>query len=132
MEEYPSLEPSITLSGNVKKVDVHSNSSVQLFDIHYYKINCRLFDFRGGKATVFEGGVRVPAFLYGPKSLFPKSVDYDGIFHISDFYPTLLNMIGKQHILNSQHHKTLDGISQFEALNNVSIKYPRRSVHIHR
>ena len=87
---------------------------------------------RGGKATVFEGGVRVPAFLYGPKSLFPQSLDYNGIFHVSDFYQTIIKMIGVKDALGIQNHETLDGINQFDALTSLSKEYPRRSVHIHR
>ena len=87
---------------------------------------------RGGKATVFEGGVRVPAFIYGPKSLFPQSLDYNGIFHVSDFYPTILKMIGVKDGLGIQNHNTLDGINHYDALISPSKEYPRRSVHIHR
>ena len=74
----------------------------------------------------------MPGFVYGPKRLFPKSFDYEGIFHISDFYPTIFHMIGARHKLISPKHMDMDGINQFPALNDYSENYPRKSVHIHR
>lgn len=45
---------------------------------------------RGGKRTLFEGGVRVPAFLHSP--LLPRSAvggTYTNLVHVSDWLPTL-------------------------------------------
>ena len=52
--------------------------------------------FRGQKATVFEGGIRVPAFLYGnglhaAHSLTPERSD---LVHVSDILPTVLQYAG--------------------------------------
>mmetsp|Transcript_29208 Transcript_29208/g.50472 ORF Transcript_29208/g.50472 Transcript_29208/m.50472 type:complete len:549 (+) Transcript_29208:104-1750(+) len=46
---------------------------------------------RGEKNTVYEGGVKVNAFVHSP--LLPRAVrgtTYDDLFHISDWFPTLL------------------------------------------
>ena len=67
--------------------------------------------FSGGKGTVFEGGVRVPALIYGPRSLLGNLKSYDGIFHVSDFYPTILNMINETDKLDSRYLKNIDGIN---------------------
>merc|ERR1719183_2886350 len=44
--------------------------------------------FRGGKATLWEGGVHVPAFVYTPdETLLPSRVrgtSFTGLAHISD------------------------------------------------
>ena len=90
------------------------------------------FYFSGGKATIFEGGVRVPGFIHGPKNYFPKSFDFNGLFHISDFYPTILEMIGEQGRLKSSRHTAMDGISQYTALQGNTNISPRKNVHIHR
>ena len=91
-----------------------------------------LSTFSGSKTTVYEGGVRVPGFIHGPKKYFPKSFDYNELFHISDFYPTILQIIGHQNILSKKPHETLDGVGQFAALNGSSKVPPRTNVHIHR
>ena len=92
----------------------------------------QLMPFSGGKGTVFEGGVRVPAFIYGPRSILGNLKNYDGIFHVSDFYPTILNMINETEKLDSSDLKNIDGVNQFNALQRKATNYPRRSVHIHR
>lgn len=52
--------------------------------------------FRGGKLTEFEGGLRVPAFLYG-KELFPANrltpIRKD-LVHVADILPTILDYAG--------------------------------------
>lgn len=45
---------------------------------------------RGGKATMFEGGIRVPCVVVWPGVTKPGS-RCDEIIQLSDFYPTLLN-----------------------------------------
>ncbi|KAH8066315.1 sulfuric ester hydrolase [Aureococcus anophagefferens] len=45
---------------------------------------------RGSKGYLFEGGVRVPAFVRAPKYL-PRGATYDHPFHVTDWVPTLLN-----------------------------------------
>ena len=91
-----------------------------------------LFSFRGSKTTVYEGGVRVPGFIHGPKKYFPKSFDFDELFHISDFYPTILEIIGEQHRLKGNALNTMDGISQYSALIGKKDAIHRKNVHIHR
>ena len=89
-------------------------------------------NFSGGKATVYEGGVRVPGLIYGPKHLFAKNVEYNGLFHVSDFYPTILDMVGKSYVTNENRIGKIDGISQYNTLKYGTNVFPRRSVHIHR
>ena len=91
-----------------------------------------LFSVRGSKTTVYEGGVRVPGFIHGPKKYFPKSFDFEGLFHISDFYPTLLEVIGEQKRLKGEALNTMDGISQYSALIRKKDAIHRKNVHIHR
>ena len=59
-------------------------------------------------------------------------MDYNGLFHVSDFYPTILDMIGKGIIFDKKESMVLDGINQYKALKEGSNKFPRQSVHIHR
>ncbi|MFC1761414.1 sulfatase [Planctomycetota bacterium] len=58
--------------------------------------------FRGGKHSLWEGGVHVPAALWWPGTLdkntapyTPGSNTYDGLIGYIDMYPTLLSMTGQ-------------------------------------
>ncbi|MDR1960228.1 MAG: arylsulfatase [Planctomycetaceae bacterium] len=48
---------------------------------------------RGGKATLYEGGLRVPAFVVWPGKIKPDTVTEQPI-HIVDLYPTLIGIAG--------------------------------------
>jgi arylsulfatase I/J len=48
---------------------------------------------RGSKGSLFEGGTRVISFIYGP-SLLHTSGKYEGLMHISDWFPTILSLAG--------------------------------------
>ena len=60
---------------------------------------------RGGKGTLYEGGLRVPAIISGPG--IPSSKSCDAKMLTMDFYPTILEMAG----LPRPHSQTLDGTS---------------------
>ena len=49
-------------------------------------------DFRGGKGSLHEGGVRVPAIFYWPGKLKPKTVDAP--LSMVDVMPTVLTLAG--------------------------------------
>ena len=51
------------------------------------------FPLRGGKATMYEGGIRVPCVVVWPGVTQPGTRS-DEIIQTSDFYPTLLNQLG--------------------------------------
>lgn len=69
------------------------------------------FPLRGGKATIYEGGIRVPCIVVWPGVTEPGSRS-DGIIQTSDFYPTLLNGLGVA--LPGNH--AIDGIDIMPAL----------------
>jgi arylsulfatase A-like enzyme len=69
------------------------------------------FPLRGGKATIYEGGIRVPCIVVWPGVTKPGSRS-DEIIQASDFYPTLLNGLG---IGLPKNHK-VDGIDIKPAL----------------
>ncbi|MEE2935369.1 MAG: sulfatase [Planctomycetota bacterium] len=64
---------------------------------------------RGGKATMWEGGVRVPAIVVYPEHVQAGSRS-DEIIQSCDFYPTLL------HLLDIETQQSFDGISILPAL----------------
>lgn len=66
---------------------------------------------RGGKASVYEGGIRIPAIVVWPGITQPGSIS-NAMIQTSDFYPTLLNGLG---ISLPEDHQ-LDGVDIRPAL----------------
>ena len=71
---------------------------------------------RGGKATMYEGGVRGPAIIVLPGSIKPGSRSNE-IIQSSDFYPTLLEILS----IAPQPNQTFDGVSILPALHGKSL-----------
>ncbi|PKA97853.1 arylsulfatase A-like enzyme [Flavobacteriaceae bacterium MAR_2009_75] len=72
---------------------------------------------RGGKATIFEGGIRVPCVVVWPGVTSPGSVSSD-IIQATDFYPTLLEQMNMQ---KPQNHK-IDGVNIQKALTGGTLE----------
>lgn len=66
--------------------------------------------FRGQKATLWQGGLRVPAFISGPGV--PSASNYKNMMHIVDVQMTLLDAIGHQRT----GEKHVDGVSHWSAI----------------
>ncbi len=71
---------------------------------------------RGGKATMYEGGVRGPAIVVQPGVVAANSRS-DEVIQSSDFYPTLLEMLS----IEKQPDQKFDGISITPALQGRSL-----------
>ena len=72
---------------------------------------------RGGKATMYEGGVRGPAIIVDPGLVKPNS-RCDAIIQSSDFYPTLLELLS----FKPKPGQTFDGISIVPALKGGTLE----------
>ncbi|MDR2704222.1 MAG: arylsulfatase, partial [Planctomycetaceae bacterium] len=68
-------------------------------------------NLRAGKGTLYEGGVRVPAFAVWHGKIKPGTVSEHPI-HITDLYPTLLNITGT----SIEQPLPLDGVDIRETL----------------
>jgi len=66
---------------------------------------------RGSKTSVYEGGVRVPAFMHYPGKIHADT-SVDEALHMVDVYPTLLNQAG----VSIAQVKPLDGKDIWPAL----------------
>ncbi|MFK8113637.1 MAG: sulfatase [Rubripirellula sp.] len=71
---------------------------------------------RGGKASMYEGGVRGPAIVIQPGSIEAGSQSAE-IIQSSDFYPTLLELLS----INAQPDQDFDGVSIVPALKGKSL-----------
>jgi arylsulfatase A-like enzyme len=74
----------------------------------------RNYPFRGQKHEVYEGGVRVAAFVNSP--LLPPSsrgTESRALFHVTDWLPTLASAA---HVPLSRPHHALDGTDQWNCL----------------
>ncbi|MFA6303991.1 MAG: sulfatase-like hydrolase/transferase, partial [Legionella sp.] len=47
--------------------------------------------YRGGKSSIWEGGMRVPGIFKGPN--IPENKIVDTLFHVTDIYPTLKGLL---------------------------------------
>ena len=66
---------------------------------------------RGGKATVFEGGIRVPCVVCWPGRVAPGTRS-DALIQSTDFYPTFLDVLD----LKAREGQQFDGLSIAPAL----------------
>ncbi|MDR3182106.1 MAG: arylsulfatase [Planctomycetaceae bacterium] len=68
-------------------------------------------ELRAGKGTLYEGGVRVPAFIVWNGKIKANSVSNE-LIHITDLYPTLLNIVGA----STEQRLPLDGVNQRDTI----------------
>lgn len=71
---------------------------------------------RGGKASMYEGGVRGPAIVV-QSDLIQAGSKSDEIIQSSDFYPTLLELLS----VDAQPNQKFDGVSIVPALHGKSL-----------
>ena len=79
------------------------------------------YPLRGAKKTLFEGGVRVPAFVHSPLlAAAARGAVFTGLFHVSDWLPTLVH--GAAGVARGAAGlaalPALDGVDQWAALSS--------------
>ena len=70
---------------------------------------------RGGKAEVYEGGIRVPAIAYWP-GMIAASQDPIDMLHVTDLYTTAARVAGATKLIKND--RVTDGIDQTALLLN--------------
>ncbi|WP_430931159.1 sulfatase-like hydrolase/transferase [Saccharicrinis sp. 156] len=67
--------------------------------------------FRGRKGSLYEGGVRVPAFIVWPNQIQPNErIDFPGV--TNDYFSTVLGLVG----INIPDDRPYDGIDLIKAI----------------
>jgi len=79
---------------------------------------------RGDKGQLFDGGTRTVTFMHSPKFLKPGVVTLNHLFHVTDWYPTYLNIAGYE------VDRYADGFNQWDVLQGKS-NIQRRHQFIH-
>ena len=80
------------------------------------------YPLRGWKTELYEGGIRVPAFVNWPGTISSGVVKEP--VHVSDWLPTLCNLIGRPQILESLK---LDGINILPLINGEQQEMQERA-----
>eukprot|EP01045_Picozoa_sp_COSAG04_P035786 COSAG04_NODE_8413_length_979_cov_1.848864_1_plen_125_part_00 len=79
------------------------------------------FPLRGAKFSNYEGGVRVPAFLYGRG--IPSGAEHHDLFHVTDIFPTLSGLAGAE----LPTDRVLDGVDQWSSIQQPGVAKPARN-----
>jgi len=74
------------------------------------------YPLRSGKTTLFEGGVRVPAFVSGPLVKHLAGKENHGMFHVTDWFPTLHGLIKQRTGRSVDPVNEIDGIDQSDMI----------------
>jgi hypothetical protein len=78
------------------------------------------YPLRGAKKTMFEGGQHVPSFIHSSKFINKanqlKGSSFTGLFHVSDWLPTLLAATSTQ--VDEEISDKFDGLNQWDNLMN--------------
>ena len=75
------------------------------------------YPLRGGKNSIWEGGVRLASCLAGPGIQSNKV--WDGKMHVTDWMYTLLEAVGGKSAIPTDDFQLGDGMSVWEALSSV-------------
>jgi len=77
---------------------------------------------KGGKFSLWEGGVKGVSFITGAGITGKRQGRYDGLMHITDWFPTLINVA-----CGTVGAIKLDGVDQWEAITEDE-EYPRDDI----
>ena len=72
------------------------------------------YPLRGGKGSLWEGGIRVPGMFYSPfLPRWNRGTHFKGLFHATDWLPTLYKAAGGDPEIRLP--RSIDGVNQLES-----------------
>ena len=74
------------------------------------------YPLRSGKTTLYEGALRVPAFVSGPLVKHLAGEENHGMFHVSDWFPTLHGLIKQRTGKSVKLVSDIDGVDQADMI----------------
>ncbi len=80
-------------------------------DPNSFKVPCDNGPYRDGKASLYEGGTRVPALVNWPGRV-RAGATVEGMMHVVDMYPTLVGLAGGR----TARAKPLDGLDMWSTI----------------
>jgi arylsulfatase A-like enzyme len=90
------------------------------------QVRNRNYPLRGFKTQIWEGGVKTPAFVSG--GVLPKQVRgtiSHELYHVTDWLPTILNVVGIDVKINGGHH--IDGLNSWKSISQ-GLRSPREEM----
>ena len=114
--------------GNITRVlrdsGLHENTIVVFSSDNGGDVNCvhniltsSNYPYRGGKKSLYEGGIRTPTLVWAPTTLLPGKSD--AMMHVTDWFPTFVSLAslqGKLQPYNKFKTKPLDGFNQWQVI----------------
>jgi arylsulfatase A-like enzyme len=79
--------------------------------------------YRGGKFSMFEGGIRVPAIISYPRSL-PVNETREQMVSSMDWFPTIARLTGA-----TIRKESLEGIDITDMIKSAKVSAPNRDIH---
>jgi len=77
------------------------------------------YPYRGHKTTLWEGGVRGLGFVWSPGRI-KGGTRFGGLFHVTDWLPTLVAAAGADAAALGKQFASLDGVDQWAALQSAA------------
>lgn len=103
---------------------IESLKNAYVGNVKHSPLNSENDPLRGQKNTLYEGGIRVCAFVNWPGQLTPRK--YTEPMHIVDWLPTIASLVGYE----SKSDLKWDGISQWDALTGRTTSTAPRTIYI--
>lgn len=87
------------------------------------------YPLRSGKTTLYEGALRVPAFVSGPLVKHLAGKENHGMFHVSDWFPTLQGLIKQRTGKTVKLASPIDGVDQADMILNNGPSVRKEMLH---
>jgi arylsulfatase A-like enzyme len=103
---------------------IESLKNAYVGDVGDSLLNSENDPLRGQKAQLYEGGIRVCAFVNWPGKLAPRK--FTTPMHVADWFPTIASLVGYRPVADLKW----DGVNQWPALTGVVANTTPRTIYV--